>query len=80
MNQCIGSCSICGGEVHGHVGAWFATIPPPPAQCVSCGATQVRGPVIQMVPRPVGIPGPSGFHVSTGGGLGIYNNSGVGRP
>ena len=50
MNQVIGRCSICGGEVVGHVGAWWATIPPPPAKCSSCGAVEARGPVIPMVP------------------------------
>lgn len=48
--QTIGRCSICGGDVVGHVGAWWATIPPPPAKCSQCGAVEARGPVIQMVP------------------------------
>lgn len=51
MNQCIGSCSICGGRVMGHVGAWWSVNPPPPAQCESCGAVEARTPVIPMVPR-----------------------------
>lgn len=49
--QTIGTCSICGGSVVGWVGAWHAVIPPPPARCASCGATEARhGPVIPMVP------------------------------
>lgn len=49
-DQVIGRCSICGGEVVGHTGAWWATIPPPPAKCSSCGAVEARGPIIPMVP------------------------------
>lgn len=50
--QVIGRCSICGGDVVCHQGAWWGTIPPVP-HCVSCGAVQDnRGPVIPM--RPAG--------------------------
>lgn len=51
MDQVIGSCSVCGGEVVAHVGAWWSVLPPPPAHCRGCGASESRGPVIQMKPR-----------------------------
>jgi len=47
--QPIGVCSICGGQVFGHVGAWWSVMPPPPARCKKCGATQAVGPVIPMI-------------------------------
>jgi hypothetical protein len=50
MEQSIGSCSLCGGDVVGHVGAWWSVLPPPPARCTSCGARAATGPVIPMVP------------------------------
>lgn len=50
MEQRLGTCSICGGDVYGHVGAWWGTVPPPPASCRSCGAVEARS-VIQMTPR-----------------------------
>lgn len=57
MRTVIGTCSLCGGDVVGHSGVWMATIPPPPARCSSCGATEARKPVIPMrhapPPRPV---------------------------
>lgn len=34
----IGRCSQCGGSVQSFQGAWGATVPPPPAKCVRCGA------------------------------------------
>lgn len=34
----IGTCSLCGGDVIGHRGAWWAVIPPPADQCSRCGA------------------------------------------
>lgn len=49
-DQVIGSCSLCGGDVVGHVGAWHGVIPPPPAVCTQCGAREARQPVIQMRP------------------------------
>lgn len=51
MNQRVGTCSICGGDVTGFRGAWMATIPPPPDECTSCGAVSATE-VIQMAPRP----------------------------
>lgn len=45
----VGQCSLCGGDVVGWRGAWFAIIPPPPDQCSSCGARRA-GEVIEMVP------------------------------
>ncbi len=53
MNQVIGCCSLCGGDVVGHAGPWLGVIPPPRAKCTSCGAMEARGPVIPMVPAPV---------------------------
>lgn len=55
MEQRIGSCSICGGDVKGYVGAWFSTQPPPVPQCSSCGA-KMRADVISMVPKPFSPP------------------------
>lgn len=49
-DQVIGSCSLCGGDVVGHVGAWYGVIPPPPAVCTQCGAREARQPVIPMRP------------------------------
>lgn len=54
MNQCIGTCSICGGQVMSYVGAWMSIAPPPPPTCSQCGAVaagRVRE-VIPMVPAP----------------------------
>ena len=56
MDQRVGTCSLCGGDVMGFRGTWGATIPPPPDRCASCGAV-VRGDVIEMV-RP-------GYHATT---------------
>lgn len=51
--QRIGACSICGGEVRGHVGPWMGVVPPPPPRCQKCGAVSAaHDPVIRM--RPVG--------------------------
>jgi hypothetical protein len=49
MNQRIGSCSLCGGDVYGHVGPWWGTIPPPPPTCGSCGAVARSDDTIEMV-------------------------------
>lgn len=48
MEQRIGSCSICGSDVVGWVGAWFGVTPPPPPRCTGCGA-KPKGDVIEMV-------------------------------
>lgn len=55
MRERIGTCSICGGEVIGHRGAWWGVIPPDPDECSGCGAVRAES-VIQMVPRPSGSP------------------------
>lgn len=47
MNQRIGSCSLCGGDVVGYVGAWHSITPPPPPTCTLCGA-KAAADVIQM--------------------------------
>jgi len=47
MDQRVGSCSICGGDVVGFRGVWGAVIPPPPDSCTSCGAKNSND-VIQM--------------------------------
>lgn len=49
----IGRCSICGGNVMAHHGAWYGICPPPPPTCDSCGAVEAASdPVIPMSPRP----------------------------
>lgn len=48
MDERIGSCSICGGDVMGHRGAWWSIMPPPPAKCSKCGATE-KGDRIEMI-------------------------------
>ena len=50
MNQRVGTCSICEGDVMGFRGAWFSVLPPPPDECGSCGAIAASD-VIPMVPR-----------------------------
>lgn len=50
MEQRLGICSLCGGEVYGHLGPWWGLVPPPPATCRSCGGVQA-GSIIPMVPR-----------------------------
>ena len=46
----IGRCSICGGDVVTHTGAWWGINPPIP-YCVSCGAVEDKGlPEIKMRP------------------------------
>lgn len=49
MEQRVGTCSLCGGDVMGHRGAYWSVIPPPPDHCVSCGAVRAdQDPVIPM--------------------------------
>lgn len=48
MEQRLGSCSLCGGDVMGHVGAWMSINPPPPPTCSNCGAKTISD-VIKMV-------------------------------
>ena len=51
-HQRIGTCSICGGDVMGHVGPWMGTVPPPPPRCSNCGAVSAaHDPVIPMRPK-----------------------------
>lgn len=52
MEQAIGTCSRCGGQVIGWAGAWFGVTPPPPARCRSCGGVAGVGPVIKTYPAP----------------------------
>ena len=49
----VGTCSLCGGDVYGHRGAWFGVVPPGPDTCVHCGAVAAswRSDVIEMQPR-----------------------------
>ena len=58
MNQCIGTCSLCGGQVMAYVGLWGSILPPPPPTCSQCGAVSAASapPVIPMVPAPQRIP------------------------
>jgi hypothetical protein len=51
MNQRVGTCSLCGGDVMGFRGAYWSIIPPGPDECSSCGAV-AGGDVIPMTPRP----------------------------
>lgn len=46
-DQRVGTCSLCGGDVYGHRGAWMSVMPPPPDRCSSCGAVS-RYDVIPM--------------------------------
>lgn len=55
MEQRVGSCSICGGDVMGYRGVWMAVVPPPPDRCSGCGAVAAAD-VIQMVPGPTQAP------------------------
>lgn len=48
MQQRVGSCSICGGDVMGYRGVWMAITPPPPDRCSRCGAVRSDD-VIPMV-------------------------------
>lgn len=48
MEQRIGKCSLCGGDVVGYVGVWMSVSPPPPPRCTSCGAG-LASDVIPMV-------------------------------
>jgi len=50
MDQRLGSCSICGGDVMGHQGAYWSITPPPTPRCVGCGAT-TSADVIEMQPK-----------------------------
>lgn len=50
MEQRVGTCSICGGDVMGHRGAWYGINPPPPDRCRNCGAV-ARSDVIKMYPH-----------------------------
>lgn len=50
MEQRVGTCSICGGDVMGHRGAWYAVGHPPADHCVSCGARRGDD-VIPMTPH-----------------------------
>lgn len=50
MEGRIGTCSICGGDVIGHIGPWHGVVPPTPGRCSQCGAAEERGPVIPMRP------------------------------
>lgn len=38
MNNRVGTCSLCGGDVVGFRGIWMSVCPPPPDKCTSCGA------------------------------------------
>ncbi len=71
MRQRLGSCSICNGDVMGHVGAWHSVLPPPPPECSSCGA-RTRDDVIAMVPKP-SYKTFKPFKDSSGNGLGLTN-------
>lgn len=54
MEQRVGTCSLCGGDVIGFRGAWWATIPPPTDRCSSCGAVRAdQDDTIAMKPQRV---------------------------
>ncbi len=44
----VGTCSLCGGDVIGHRGAWWGTLPPPADSCSTCGA--VRADAADVIP------------------------------
>jgi D-arabinose 1-dehydrogenase-like Zn-dependent alcohol dehydrogenase len=49
MEQKIGVCSICGGDVVAWRGPWHAVIPPSAPHCTNCGAVEAASePVIPM--------------------------------
>lgn len=49
MEQVIGQCSCCGGDVVQHRGLWMGVTPPPKERCTRCGAVGVgMTPVIPM--------------------------------
>ena len=53
MEQVVGTCSICGGDVVGVRGGWYSVNPPPPDKCSHCGAISAYGKrIIPMVPAP----------------------------
>jgi len=54
--QRIGTCSLCGGDVVGHRGAWMATVPPPPDTCQDCGAVRDTDLIRMVRPAPRGRP------------------------
>jgi hypothetical protein len=56
VNERVGTCSLCGGDVMGHRGAYWSVVPPGPDECSSCGAVR-GGDVIEMTPRPSGVRG-----------------------
>lgn len=51
MQQRVGTCSICGGDVVGYRGAWMSLNPPPADHCTSCGGV-AHSDVIPMHPKP----------------------------
>jgi len=51
MEQRVGTCSRCGGDVVGHRGAWMSINPPPADRCTSCGGV-AQSDVIQIHPAP----------------------------
>lgn len=63
MNQCIGVCSICGGQVMSYVGAWMAITPPPPPTCSQCGAI-AAGSAREVIPMVPATPQPQWFSVT----------------
>jgi hypothetical protein len=51
MNQVIGRCSNCGGQVVSWEGPWYSVSPPPPPTCQSCGWVAAWSrPTIPMTP------------------------------
>ncbi len=51
MEVTVGTCSLCGGDVKRHQGAWLGVDPPTP-RCTGCGA-RPRMPLIGMSPAPL---------------------------
>ena len=47
MEQRVGTCSLCGGDVVGYRGVWMSILPPPPDRCANCGAVSAAD-VIEM--------------------------------
>ena len=73
MEQRVGICSLCGGDVRGYRGPWAGVGPPPPDRCSVCGAYAANE-VIEM--RRIGPPPNAGLvdNLSKGGNSGAVGN------
>ena len=51
MEQRVGTCSICLGDVWGFRGAWYGINPPPPDKCRGCGAVAASDVIPMAKPK-----------------------------